>query len=290
METLSFKELLDKCQSLGLKCYGTKQTMIERIERNKQKLLQALANESAEEEIDLHLESGIAENDHEELIDAFNESNQILSSVCQATGSKKRKRVVTTYEMHDKYDNASLARAAIDMNTFKRERLKATNEGQKEWFQCKHKNCNKRCYLLFSPTDETVSLWFNDTEHEQHDENKCFRGINAVTKLEINKMVSQSICAPSRIQSILRKIELPRLADINESLNPDYVPGIVVPTKIMIRNYVNNTIKPKIFNPCFNYADLTTSAEYNRSVPSDEDESFIMDDFLFENNHVSSGM
>ena len=85
-----------------------------------------------------------------------------------------------------------------------------------------------------------------------------------------------------------KKATLKELQDKCKSLdanlfidNPNYVEGVEVPEKLQIKNYIQNTLKPKIIKTVnFNYADLSKWVADHRSVPDDNNEPFVIDDFI----------
>ena len=83
-------------------------------------------------------------------------------------------------------------------------------------------------------------------------------GKNSITKNQMDKLFRRGINFPLRILSRLREMHPQKILGPNNFYisNPDYANGIVLPSKLQIRNYVNNTLKPKQVKPIFSYADL----------------------------------
>jgi len=100
MENFSLKQLQAKCTELGLKAYGTKATMIERIqtELNKRDVEEAMSIENAlqgkENESNmspLKLNVSNTEDDQGELVD-------LLNSINEETRETTSTSIETTYE------------------------------------------------------------------------------------------------------------------------------------------------------------------------------------------------
>ena len=113
MESLTLKQLQEKCASLNLKQYGTKATMIKRINEHEAKLrekeidlasqLETALTNNDESNLDLQLEKEESE-DEGELIDILKsnpESPDKLSTSCETTFEKEensnKRRVVKTF-------------------------------------------------------------------------------------------------------------------------------------------------------------------------------------------------
>ena len=71
---------------------------------------------------------------------------------------------------------------------------------------------------------------------------------------------------------------------ITSALNLKYVEGVVVPSRLQVKNYTNNTLKPKQAKTNFSYADLAEWVVAHRDVPDDENEPFVIDDNIFVND------
>jgi hypothetical protein len=112
-----------------------------------------------------------------------------------------------------------LAQAVIrEENIWNKERMRDTTEGMKETYQCKVRDCKRKCYLLFNSDSEQVSLRYNDIDHN-HD------GIKAKT-----------------LQGML--IPNPNKEDTENPFieNPNFVEGLDVPQKLQIKNYLQNIV------------------------------------------------
>ena len=97
---------------------------------------------------------------------------------------------------------------------------------------------------------------------------------------------------PTRILSTLRNVSQmlipnPNKDDLDNLLieNPFFVEGIEVPSRIQIKNFIQNNIKVKNNVNRFNYADLAKWAINNRNIPIDDNEPFVIDDFIQIDDH-----
>ena len=150
---LSLKELDEKCKSLGLKTYGDKKTRAKRILDHQKaetdrlvaeaEKIEELLSKPLDESLKLDDDTEEDEYENEELHDIplinNNESNSdsdsIQSTYEQVECSRKRKREKTIYEMHQQFDSELLAKSAIDMSVFVRERLRDTKDGHADLAQ-----------------------------------------------------------------------------------------------------------------------------------------------------------
>jgi hypothetical protein len=317
LETLSLKQLQEKCKSLELKQYGSKATMIQRIKDHESKVKEVEIDRAMELEAaltatatndDSNLSNLQLENDEDsgedegELVDLLNENSESptktnLSSETsyeKKDNSNKRRAVKTFYHFDSTYENRESALLKINED-FHRNRMYETKEGQKECFTCKYSCCNSKCYLLYTLDDESVSLWFNDQEHKHDDANikeKIEWGINLSTKQAIDKLFRAGTKSAGKILSVLRIYQQETIKDKeNKSINnPDFVPGIVLPSTRQIVNYVNNTLKPKVIIAKFNYAELAKWIDNHREVPESDDDVFVLDAVININDVIPKGI
>ena len=297
LETLSLKQLQEKCKALELKHYGTKATMIQRIKDYEAKLKEIEIDRAMELEAALTAtndESNLStlqlDNDEEEgegeLVDILNgnsESPTKSNTSSETTyekeeNSNKRRAVKTYFHLDSSYENRESAFLLINED-FYRCRMSDTKEGQKERFSCKYSGCNRKCYLLYTLDDESVSLWFNDQEHNHSDadiKEKKEWGINLSTKQVIDKLFRAGTKSAGKILSVLRVYQQETIKDKENKLidNPDFVLGIVLPSTRQIVNYVNNTLKPKVIIAKFNYAELAKWIDNHREVPESDDDVY----------------
>ena len=244
------------------------------------------------------------ENDEDEgeLVDILNENSESptktnLSSETsyeKKENSNKRIAVKTFYHFDSTYENRESALLKINED-FYRNRMYETKEGQKECFTCKYSCCNSKCYLLYTLDDESVSLWFNDQEHQHDDANikeKTEWGINLSTKQAIDKLFRAGTKSAGKILSVLRIYQQETIKDKENKLinNPDFVPGIVLPSTRQIVNYVNNTLKPKVIIAKFNYAELAKWIDNHREVPESDDDVFVLDAVININDVIPKGI
>lgn len=167
-----------------------------------------------------------------------------------------------------------------------------TKDGQKERWTCKQFGCPKKCYILFTLHDESVSLWHNDQEHFHEDSKiKDKFGIQPITKEIIDKLFRQGTKAPKQVLGVLRKCSEREIKDSHNKLveNPDFVPGLVLPTSLQIRNYIANTLKPKEVLTHFNYSDLAKWINEHKDVPESEDEPYVIDSYINVNDLSPKG-
>jgi hypothetical protein len=150
----------------------------------------------------------------------------------------------------------------------------------KDYYKCKFKSCSKQCYIEYNDVDVKVSVMMSVLEHEHIvlDERKW--GINDVTKHEIRRLFSCGVKFPKSIQYALR--------EMTDETHINYVQGIVVPSRLMISNFVNNTVKPKIIKPKFSYGDLVAWIDLHSTVPVAEHDPFVCHSFVEVNEKVPS--
>ena len=151
MENFSLKQLQAKCTELGLKAYGTKATMIERIktELNKRDVEEAMTIENAlqgkENESNmspLKLNVSNTEDDQGELVDLLNSINEEIRETTttsiettyeeeEKSTNKKRKAVKTYFHLQSKHTTHAEALSFIS-SEYHLDRMSDTREGQKE--------------------------------------------------------------------------------------------------------------------------------------------------------------
>jgi hypothetical protein len=192
------------------------------------------------------------------------------------------------------YEDRESALSVIQ-DEYYRVRMSNTKEGQKERFACKYSGCNKKCYILYTLNNATLSLWFNDQEHNHDEANikeKKEWGINLTTKEAIDKLFRAGTKSAGKILSVLRIYQQEKIKDKdNKSVsNPDFISNIVLPTSRQITNYVNNTLKPKVVVVNFNYANLTKWVENHLNVLESEDEIFVIDSVININDFIPKGI
>ncbi len=298
MNRLSCRELQEKCRELGLKAYGTKAQMVERI--NKELEVSDIENieslmlnpDNADHDPALILEAS-SDDDEDTIKDVpirrdSNESNaedESLETIDGDDGNNKmkRKRIIAPYkklqEFHNKDD--AIYHLMTTFDTWKFFRRRDTIEGIKDCYVCKNKNCKKKCYILHTDEVETVTLWVNEHEHEHEKENiEKDWGINSQTKIEIEKLFKSQVTGASKIIYALR--------DMTVKDSVTYVEGIVEPTPAQVNNFINNNVKKKIIKPNFSYGDLASYVDNNKEVPEDEHEPFVIDSLIEVNDKVPS--
>lgn len=163
----------------------------------------------------------------------------------------------------------------------------------KEVFKCKYSGCNSKCYLLYESSSNAVSLWYNEQEH-QHDgqPEKAERAIDPVTKREIEKMyLNNKVTYPTRILSSLRNVTKKIIPNPDKNgdpfiSNPFYTEGVDTPSRNQIKNFIQNSIKPRQGIKEFSYADLAVWANEHRKVPDDNNEPFVISDFIQVNDDI----
>ena len=139
--------------------------------------------------------------------------------------------------------------------------------------------------FYFNAQRTKVSLWNSERNHTDYDlEPRKYWGINSITKNQFDKLFRRGIDFQSRILSCLSGKHPEKILGPNSNL--DNVNGIVLPTKLKIRNNVNNTLKPKKVNSTFSYADLYNWVNEHLSVPEDENEPFVIDADIVANDKV----
>lgn len=301
MESLKLPELRAKCISYGLKKSGNKPDLIQRILDHEKSFTAECVQKAVEIEKEL-----LTSSDSGEILEFINVKQSIdnllsneMSS--QATTSSEhesfqesaldKKRFRTTYTKSDSFATHIDAIAVIK-DEFDRERLMDTKDGQKERWTCKHFGCPKKCYILFTLHDESVSLWHNDQEHFHEDSKiKDKFGIQPITKEIIDKLFRQGTKAPKQVLGVLRKCSEREIKDSHNKLveNPDFVPGLVLPTSLQIRNYIANTLKPKEVLTHFNYSDLAKWINEHKDVPESEDEPYVIDSYINVNDLSPKG-
>ena len=325
-QKVTLKSLQAQCTAYGLKTYGTKETLLNRIKEHEasveEKPNNTASNESSSE-LNLEMQDDDddddfdddyhekEESDDDEIIEVqirtqhnemdLGSNSSTTSSVDESyekvdTNSKKRTRVVSIFSLFQTYNNKESALDTIRAdNTWNKERLRDTTDGIKETYQCKIRDCKRKCYLLFNSDSEQVSLWYNDQVHKHDCEKAQPLGMNAITKNEVEKLYRNKVVYPSRILSAFREmseklIPNPDKKDMENPFieNPTYVEGIDVPQKLQIKNYLQNTLKPKVSNTSkdFDYAALAQWAIDHRQVPDDPNQAFVIDDFIQVNNIV----
>ena len=80
--------------------------------------------------------------------------------------------------------------------------------------------------------------------------------------------------------SILRIYSEPQIKNKNNEFlpNPDYVEGLVLPTTIQIRNFIQDNLKTKDCLPKFSYADL---AKFIKEHQHKHDFYFLLHQLIF---------
>jgi hypothetical protein len=304
LETLSLKQLQEKCKALELKHYGTKATMIQRIKDYEVKLKEIEIDRAMELEAALTAtndESNLStlqlDNEEEgegELVDILNGNSESPTksntssetTYAKEENSNKRRAVKTYFHLDSSYENREGAFLLINED-FYRCQMSDTKR-----FSCKYSGCNRKCYLLYTLDDESVSLWFNDQEHNHSDadlKEKKEWGINLSTKKVIDKLFRAGTKSAGKILSVLRVYQQETIKDKENKLidNPDFVLGIVLPSTRQIVNYVNNTLKPKVIIAKFNYAELAKWIDNHREVPESDDDVFVLDAVININDIIA---
>jgi hypothetical protein len=118
-------------------------------------------------------------------------------------------------------------------------------------------------------------------------------GINIITKQEIERLFRSKTDTAAKIINVLRSMTNP-FKDKKHSTDPDitndfFKPGIMVPTPVQINNFLNNTLKPKLYGGTnFNYADLAKWALKEDDIPDDEfeDVPFVIGHSIYVDDHV----
>jgi hypothetical protein len=177
-------------------------------------------------------------------------------------GKKRKPRVISCYTLFEVYSTHEQAQAVIEKDDcMKYERARESTDGKKSVYRCKYSPaCKFKCYTLITEDGE-ASVWYNDQDHANHDAAKLGScgaggerenwGMNKITKAEIAKMYAQKekySLYPSQVLNSLRQMSQEFLmvsGILSTQKNPKYVAGVVVPTKMQIKNFLNNTLKPK---------------------------------------------
>jgi hypothetical protein len=275
-ENLKVVELQKICKQYKISYAGRKQQLIDRLNEHdhKQQVAQAAAaqlnNNQADDddgsdsdgsESDESQESD-EEDPNESSGDSFvlnpvqieseSETSHTSSSseehhVIAANG--KRKKIFQTYDQHDIFDSLDLAREHMKNEAkWNKNRQKSTDEGVKLWYTCKVKSCSLKAYILLHQSDQRVSIWYSDSEH-QHDnvQPKKKPGLNPITKHQIRILFQTGVTQPKRIQKALRLRFNETMPDNPDVPNPLYVPGLEVPEKrSKISNYISKTLKRQL--------------------------------------------
>jgi hypothetical protein len=301
LENLKLKDLQEICKKYNLKTYGKKSDIVKRIRDHEIAQIEHIevaltatdsnTNENDESKMDNLELDNVESSDEGELVDVldYNQSHTKSDTSCETvyqkeTNSNKRIAVKTFFHLTSEYEDRESALSVIQ-DEYYRVRMSNTKEGQKERFACKYSGCNKKCYILYTLNNATLSLWFNDQEHNHDEANikeKKEWGINLTTKEAIDKLFRAGTKSAGKILSVLRIYQQETIKDKdNKSIsNPDFISNIVLPTSRQITNYVNNTLKPKVVVVNFNYANLTKWVENHLNVPESEDEIFVIDSVI----------
>lgn len=122
--------------------------------------------------------------------------------------------------------------------------------GTKLDYVCRFQECLMKLNVELSNANETAIIWHTTGQHNHNETNKPQIGINPNTKAQVD--------------------------------NPLYKPGIIVPTRMQITNYLTHTLKPriKIGTSKFSYGDLAKWIDKNSSVPDNEDMTFVIGSFV----------
>ena len=150
----------------------------------------------------LDLKLQLAKKPIESLLSSQSQSSQeSVNNESFQENVENKKRVRTTYTKFSSYDTHIEATGVIT-EEFDRERLTDTKEGQKERWNFKRYGCPKKCYILFTLNDETVSLWYNDLEHcHENSHLKPKFGMDQITKNEIDKLFRNGTKTPQQVLS-----------------------------------------------------------------------------------------
>ena len=302
MNSLNLIELRAKCISYGLKKSGNKPDLIKRINEFEEKINQSSVEKAVElekkllgsdKEILETLEFQVVTQPLDELLSSQSQSSQASSEHESFQESElSKKRVRTTYVKTTSF-KTHLEAVAVINEEFDRERLFDTKEGQKERWNCKIHGCPRKCYILFTLEDETVSIWYNDQDHmHENNEKKTKLGINTTTKEVIDKLFRQGTKTPKQVLSVLRQYNEPEIKDSHNKIitNPDYVKGLVLPSSLQIRNYISNTLKPKEILTHFSYSDLANWINEHKNVPDKIDEPYVIDSYINVNDLAPKGI
>lgn len=170
----------------------------------------------------------------------------------------KRTRVLAHYTFTREFESIDQAYNFLkdDLeNNWSRIRMRKTNDGTKDCFSCSTKMCRSKLYILFHDEEENVSLWNSDIPHDhssvEDDDGKVY-GINQVTKEQIGILYQTRVKTATNILYSLREqvsqFKEKKIDDDPDVINPLYVPGLKIPTKLQISNYLHNTFKPLAMN------------------------------------------
>ncbi|CAF1030510.1 unnamed protein product [Brachionus calyciflorus] len=209
----------------------------------------------------------------------------------------KRTRIQINYSFTREFENIEQAYQFLkddSNNIWSRLRIRKTNDGDKDCYKCNIKNCRSKLFILFHDESESVSLWNSDIlhEHSSNSDEKIY-GINQITKDQIGILYRTRVKTATNILYAHReKVSeyKDKKFDVDQDeINPLYVPGLQIPTKLQINNYIHNTFKPKIEfgegkkKSKFSYGDLQFWVENNLTIPDNEHETFVLD-YLIEYN------
>jgi len=173
-KSVSLKDLKAKCKALGIKDYGTKQQIADRIKAKEEEISRCQKENENNDSLKLTLEEEddfddepYCENEDldedEVLIDVpLGQQDNSRSVSSHSTSldesyneidenSKKRKRVVSCFTQFATYNNRDEATRAIKVeNLWHKDRNRDTREGIKEVYKCKYSGCKMRCFLLYN--------------------------------------------------------------------------------------------------------------------------------------------
>lgn len=120
--------------------------------------------------------------------------------------------------------------------------------------------CAGGVYLLFDASNQTVHLFRSDTVHTHDDENNKENAVNKIQG-EVEAAIRASFALNQKPKAILYNL-------VNNKLTP--------PTKTALNNFLAKLRKEKFGSARLNYGTLEVWLSENTSVPSDEDEPFIV--------------
>ena len=70
--------------------------------------------------------------------------------------------------------------------------------------------------------------------------------------------------------------------------NPNFIQGLSAPSKLQIKNYIQNTLKPKIAPTTFKYSDLVNWINEHCEIPTDGNEPYVIDKSIEVNDYLPS--
>jgi len=172
------------------------------------------------------------------------------------TKSKTCLRENPVYIAEKSFENKQLSNRYVDsLGIWRFDRLRDSKAGIKGFYQCKVSDfCKSKIYLLFHPDSEKVTLYKNSIDHDHTIKKSKKWGISSLTKKLIDEVYLSGNTKPMsclfKVRSLIKakteKLNMEKLngndvTDLENELDQLDVPGMMV-----LKNYINNTLKPKL--------------------------------------------